>query len=143
MVDGGLSKFNHLGDASNKYGRNGHQDTPECRQVREDFRRSCLFAGENPLEVDLPGDPAEGEEKEVVGVVPVPPAATNLPHPGLRPVRDLDGLDGRVDPGEWDTDPLERKQLGFTSHLWTSRSLSLALALALSRGSASLCRIED
>ena len=128
------SKTNHLGDASNKYGRNCHQDTSECRQVREDFRRCRWFTGENPLEVNLPGDPAEGEEKEVVSVVPVPPAATNLPHPGLRPVRDLDGLDGRVDPGEWDTDPLERKQLEFIILYLIYGLLYLSPSLCLESG---------
>ena len=109
VICDGFNKSNHLGDASNKYGRDGHQDTSECRQVREDFRRCRWFAGENPLEVDLPGDSTEGEEEEVVSVVPVPPPAADLSHPGLSPVSHLDRLDCRVDPGEWDTDPLERK----------------------------------
>ena len=59
--------------------------------------------------------------------MPVPPAAANFPHPGLGPVRHLDGLDCRVDPGERNTDPLERKQSDFISNL--EREIAPALAL--------------
>ena len=105
-----IFNINHLGNAANQNRRHGHDNASEGGEVREDLGGCGGLAAEHPLEVDLPGDASEGEQKEVVGIVKVPPASANFSKPSLCPVRHFDLLHGGVNPGERDTDPLKHEQ---------------------------------